>query len=165
VEESIKADQIIPVLVLSEWELSGSPADLAKTLQYYVDSDDVCGPDFTSILVMKPSDSGSNKSTTSFETSFTFVYHLRANLAATGNTRELPSGPYFLSGQNLHQAWRLFPDDLDAFTVGMIPENVEEPKRYIMYQQSGIATLISKSQFPRRDIPIFRRCLERRSGT
>lgn len=40
----------------------------------------------------------------------------------------LPSAPYFLHGYNIHQAWRLYPDDLDAFICSVIPEDVWEPK-------------------------------------
>jgi hypothetical protein len=33
----------------------------------------------------------------------------------------LPEGPYFALGRHLHQAWRLFPDDLAAFSKAVIP--------------------------------------------
>lgn len=122
-EESVKADQIIPVLVLSEGEIYGGPEKLAETLQHYVSHDDVCSLEFTAILVMKPSGSGGKRTMTAISS----VYHLQADLEAKENAAELPSGPYFLSGSNLHQAWKLYPDDLDAFTVGVIPENVGEP--------------------------------------
>lgn len=38
---------------------------------------------------------------------------------------ELPPGPYFLCGKNIHQAWKLYPDDLDAFQTTVIPENTQ----------------------------------------
>lgn len=38
--------------------------------------------------------------------------------------RDLPSGPYFLHGPNLYQAWRLYDDVLDAFTFGVIPNSI-----------------------------------------
>jgi len=41
---------------------------------------------------------------------------------------ELPSGPYFLHGPNLHQAWRLYDDEYGAFTFGVIPDDVDQPK-------------------------------------
>lgn len=31
-------------------------------------------------------------------------------------------GPYFLQGKELHQAWRLYPDYLCAFTSSMVPD-------------------------------------------
>lgn len=39
----------------------------------------------------------------------------------------LPSGPYFLQGQNIHQAWRLYPDELDAFIITVVPREVSSP--------------------------------------
>lgn len=131
-EESIKADQIIPVLVLSEQELDGGPEKLWKTLQYFVDNDDVCSKEFTSILVVKPSqreDGSVDSSPKAFRGSFSAVYHLRTSSIAKKSEIDLPSGPYFLSGQNLHQAWRFYPDYLDAFTFGLISENFNEPYR------------------------------------
>lgn len=41
----------------------------------------------------------------------------------------LPPGPYFLCGQNIHQAWRLHEDDLDAFVISVVPEQVKNPVR------------------------------------
>jgi hypothetical protein len=38
---------------------------------------------------------------------------LRLNARAQGRT--IPDGPYFMLGDKLHQAWRLYPDHLDAF--------------------------------------------------
>jgi hypothetical protein len=134
VEESVKADQIIPVLVLSERELDGGPEELGKTLQYFVDHDDVCSDEFTGILVVKPSNSRRDRTNTSaieLGSTFSSVYHLMEDLSANRNGVELASGPYFLSGPNLHQAWRLYPDELDAFTVGMIPENIQSTARYV----------------------------------
>jgi hypothetical protein len=42
----------------------------------------------------------------------------------------LPAGPYFVHGNNIHQAWRLYPDVLDAFIYGVIPRDVLEPDVY-----------------------------------
>ncbi|RWA09516.1 hypothetical protein EKO27_g5579 [Xylaria grammica] len=35
----------------------------------------------------------------------------------------IPEGPYFIEGQDIHQAWRLFPDHLAAFTAAVIPDD------------------------------------------
>ncbi|KAI1110106.1 amidase signature domain-containing protein [Nemania sp. NC0429] len=43
----------------------------------------------------------------------------------------LPEGPYFLMGSFVHQAWRLYPDVLRAFTVATIPSfNLGDKGRY-----------------------------------
>ncbi|EFR04156.1 amidase [Nannizzia gypsea CBS 118893] len=36
---------------------------------------------------------------------------------------DLPEGPYFIVGQNLHQAWRLYPDTLGAFSTTVVPDD------------------------------------------
>lgn len=138
VEESVRADQIIPVVVLSEEEVNAGPEELGRTLQYLVDNDDVCTDEFTGIIVVKPSGSGSDPREAcasasdiraSLDCPFT-VYHMTNGLDTSEERDLLPSGPYFLSGQNLHQAWRLYPDDLDAFTFGLLPDSPFDPQRY-----------------------------------
>ena len=38
---------------------------------------------------------------------------------------ELPLGPYFILDGNIHQAWRLYPDNLSAFSTAVIPDDDE----------------------------------------
>ena len=35
----------------------------------------------------------------------------------------LPEGPYFAVGRQLHQAWRLYPDNLSSFVTAVIPRD------------------------------------------
>ena len=39
----------------------------------------------------------------------------------------LPSGPYFLRNNSIHQAWRLYEDNLDAFIIPTVPTDVITP--------------------------------------
>ncbi|EGZ71764.1 hypothetical protein NEUTE2DRAFT_110688 [Neurospora tetrasperma FGSC 2509] len=141
-EAPIKADQVIPVLLLTEEELNGTPDQIGQLLQYYVDTDDVCSPSFTDILVEKPSKNGNislfteRKDDSSCSSKAT--YRLQKTSLHTSSTDNpeaqdddnLPSGPYFLSGPNLHQAYRLYPDTQDAFIYGMIPNDVHNPSGF-----------------------------------
>lgn len=137
VQENVRADQIIPVLVLSEQELESGPEQLGRILQYYVDNDDVCEDEFTGILVVNPTASGSDSRGVAGDVSgpdlsrFSSVYHIASDSARLlDGASRLPSGPYFLSGPNLHQAWRLYPDELHAFTFGLLPDNPFSPQRW-----------------------------------
>ncbi|CAN8105645.1 unnamed protein product [Discula destructiva] len=135
VEESVRADQIIPVLVLSEREIESGPEKLWDILQYYVNNDDVCIDDFTGILVVMPtsnpdSDHVSHHVPSPDLSRFSSVYHMKSETIVYEQERKLTSGPYFLSGPNLHQAWRLYPDDLDAFNFGLIPDDVFTPESF-----------------------------------
>ncbi|KAK4224072.1 hypothetical protein QBC38DRAFT_511972 [Podospora fimiseda] len=42
----------------------------------------------------------------------------------------IPSGPYFLVDGGLHQAYRLYEDELDSFIFGVIPDDVLNSKKY-----------------------------------
>ncbi|KAK1780267.1 amidase signature domain-containing protein [Copromyces sp. CBS 386.78] len=135
-EAPIKADQVIPVLLLTEEELNGTPEQIGQLLQYYVDTDDVCSSSFTDILVEKPSKKSSSPSPSSSKATYRLLQTVAARTSyGTTNPEDdpqdedddLPSGPYFLSGPNLHQAYRLYPDTQDAFVHGMIPNDVHNP--------------------------------------
>lgn len=138
----MRADQVIPVVVLSEDEINAGPEELGRTLQYLVDNDDVCTDEFTGIIVVKPSRSAlepheayaSASDGQASLNSSSAVYHMITDGLGTSEEVDLlPSGPYFLSGQNLHQAWRLYPDDLDAFTFGLLPDSPFNPQRYYSF--------------------------------
>ena len=49
-------------------------------------------------------------------------WNIRSAFAVTGS---IPPGPYFLHGNAIHQAWRLYPDTLEAFSVAAYPQNVK----------------------------------------
>lgn len=133
---------MIPVLLLTEEELNGTPDQLGQLLQYYVETDDVCSPSFTDILVEKPSkDSSSNlsrekKNDSSYPPKAAYrlqktILHISSiDNPEAQDDDNLPSGPYFLSGPNLHQAYRLYPDTQDAFIYGMIPNDVHNPSGF-----------------------------------
>lgn len=57
---------------------------------------------------------------------FSTVYHT----APSSPAKALPPGPYFLSQGNIHQAYRLYEDELDSFIFSVIPEDVFNPKKF-----------------------------------
>lgn len=86
--------------------------------------------DFGSVLVEKP---GSGESHVVIDTTLAgrHVYHLD-QITALEDMAELPSGPYFLHGPNLHQAWRMYDDEFGAFTIGVIPDSLYQPAEYVV---------------------------------
>lgn len=90
--------------------------------------DDVFVPDFGSVLVEKVPDNGTNSTTERVGISQE-LYHLATVEESPNDLADLPSGPYILHGPNLYQAWRLYEDELEAFTFGVIPEDVNEPNQ------------------------------------
>ncbi|KAF0641863.1 hypothetical protein FPSE5266_07106 [Fusarium pseudograminearum] len=128
IQETINPDALIPVTLLTTDEIFG---DIEGVLNLFDSVDDVFVPDFGSILVEK---TGSNSSHVQDARQ---VYHLDLIKTLEGFS-ELPSGPYFLHGPNLHQAWRLYDDEFGAFTFGVIPDDSGKPDEYQPLTSSSV---------------------------
>ncbi|RBR13067.1 hypothetical protein FVER53590_06671 [Fusarium verticillioides] len=129
IQETINPDALIPITLLSTEEIFG---DLEGILDLFDSIDDVFVPDFGSILVEK---SGDNSSQVHIDTRQ--IYHMDQIKALDGFS-ELPSGPYFLYGPNLYQAWRLYDDELGAFTSGVIPDDLNQPDEFQPLTSSSV---------------------------
>jgi hypothetical protein len=110
-------------------------------LDLFATVDDVFQSDFGGILVEKPDkDSsiglGQNIGPRSSRTvvrlqQVEIAKEVEADADGFG---DLPSGPYFLHGPNLYQAWRLYDDVLDAFAFGVIPNSINDTEDgYVLY--------------------------------
>ncbi|KAF5967012.1 D-mandelate dehydrogenase [Fusarium coicis] len=130
IQETINPDALIPITLLSTEEIFG---DLEGILDLFDSIDDVFVPDFGSILVEK---SGGNSSQVHIDTRQ--IYHMDQIKALDGFS-ELPSGPYFLHGPNLYQAWRLYDDEFGAFTSGVIPDDLNQPDEYVASPVQAVA--------------------------
>ncbi|RDA84412.1 hypothetical protein CP532_2912 [Ophiocordyceps camponoti-leonardi (nom. inval.)] len=141
IQETIKPDALLPVTLLDTHEIFG---DVDETLRRFQSWDDVFAPEFGFVLVEKPGANSSKVATTTTPAKSSMksgkeLYRLTeggddsghselshaASLASQDLTR-LPSGPYFLQGPDLHQAWRIYDDTADAFALGIVPENVTQ---------------------------------------
>ncbi|KAJ3461300.1 hypothetical protein MRS44_009853 [Fusarium solani] len=124
IQETINSDAIIPITLLTTDEVFG---DLEGILQLFESYDDVFNTEFGSILVEKPGSSDNDVVNTTI--TGRQVYHLD-QITALEDMAELPSGPYFLHGPNLHQAWRLYDDEFGAFTFGVVPDDLHQPDEF-----------------------------------
>ncbi|PHH93364.1 hypothetical protein CDD83_5918 [Cordyceps sp. RAO-2017] len=144
IQETINSDALIPVTLLETSEIFGN---VDETLEKFGRRDDVFVSEFGFVLIEKPG--GANSSTGSAMSlqeqhgdaadRRRKIYHLdEAVSLMAGEMARLPSGPYFLFGPNLYQAWKLYDDEADAFALGVIPENAT--------QTAGFQSLNSLSQ-------------------
>ncbi|KAJ5160568.1 uncharacterized protein N7482_007572 [Penicillium canariense] len=121
--EAIPIQEITPVVLVDAKGVQESIEKLWQQLDLFHQADDIYSEEFAQSVVL----TGSPEE----------LDHGRSNLQSqnlssvyTTSGVDLPPGPYFLHGPNIHQAWRLYPDDLDAFIFGVIPENVLQPQRF-----------------------------------
>lgn len=70
---------------------------------------------------------------------------LRRLSHAPVSTDPLPEGPYFLVGNNIHQAWKMYADNLDSLTVAVVPDYVGTANtKYELDYQTGHETYAYK---------------------
>lgn len=104
--------------------------DLEATLRLFALYDDVFVPEFGAVLVEKPGSNASVHRRDASRLPDREIYRLSGDAAVMADVARLPSGPYFLHGPNLHQAWKLYDDEYGAFAFGVIPENVTQTDGY-----------------------------------
>ncbi|KAJ4863587.1 amidase domain-containing protein [Trichoderma breve] len=121
IEETINPDALIPVTLLTTTEIN---TDLEGILQLFATVDDVFQPDFGGILVEKPEKNKTIGFVHNPAPRSRALFSLQRPEVEVAAFEDLPSGPYFLHGPNLYQAWRLYDDFLDAFTFGVIPNSI-----------------------------------------
>lgn len=118
-----------------------SEQDIVDEIKGFLARDDVYSEDFASTIVIHmPArvalDSHINRSSChlySLKNS-----HLDYSLARGGENL-LPSGPYFLYNDGIYEAWRLYPDDLDAFEVAVVLQDRYRPARWDQYTSNNQA--------------------------
>ncbi|KAG6019069.1 hypothetical protein E4U41_003415, partial [Claviceps citrina] len=130
IEETIKPDVVIPVTVLEPEQLYNQ---LEATLRLFDFYDDVFNPEFGNVLIEKPGrGDGAGRMAAMAVGEGKSVMHLRRDTAGASKSKskrsvsDLAAGPYILHGPNVHQAWRIYNDTLDAFASGVYPDKVDE---------------------------------------
>ncbi|KAK3984184.1 amidase signature domain-containing protein [Cladorrhinum sp. PSN332] len=117
--------QIIPFVVISPKNDRVSRLDITDAVSKFARIDDVFSTDFLTGLVgvaghrlepdaindMQEIDTGRGSCW-----SVTNIIPVETDIVP---------GPYFLFGNAIHQAWKLYSDDLDAFSVAVYPTNVK----------------------------------------
>ncbi|KAJ5726505.1 uncharacterized protein N7483_007862 [Penicillium malachiteum] len=118
--QGIRPDVLLKAEVTREYS---SAERIRQQFNIFHKVDDVYNEEFSKTIVLTGTWENLSLVKSSLESqNFTSVY--------TSTAVELPSGPYFLYGSNLHQAWRLYQDYLDDFIFGVVPENVFRPERF-----------------------------------
>lgn len=115
-------------MVLSVEDAAFSLEHAQKTLDAFGHQDDVFSDDFKSVAILQCSQ---DVALSTVAARLAESRHFQAVYTnAPGDTHDrLPQGPYFIQGQSIHQAWKLYEDDLDAFVVPTIADDPANPSR------------------------------------
>jgi hypothetical protein len=100
---------------------------LAHHVLKFSDEDDVFSPEFMAAVIVQQYQDVKTHSTP--HTSETIAFskdHLPLIRMGINREHALPAGPYFLHGKELREAWRLYPDDADAFFAPLQPTPMDD---------------------------------------
>lgn len=117
-----------PIIVISTVNAI-QPEYILSTLSKFAELDDVYTEEFgNSLAIQTVANSGDLFITLNVQLIKRFTSVRISEVESEDHL--LPSGPYFQQDSRIHQAWRLYPDDLNAFVLTVIPNNVRSPTRY-----------------------------------
>ena len=102
---------------------------ILTTISSFAKLDDVYSEDFGRSLVLQAVDILQNSRIIQdlrLHERFVAIYMLQAESLDDF----IPAGPYFLQNRRIHQAWRVYADELNAFVMTVIANDVRSPTRY-----------------------------------
>ena len=118
----------LPATVITVTENVRKPDDIFKLFQQFRAEDDVFSNEFQRILILQGlQDDHFSRLIDAVHSAKDFDHIFR--MPAVSNPETIPNGPYFIGEDGIHQAWRLYEDDLDAFIIPTVPEDVAAPDK------------------------------------
>ncbi|KAI0103174.1 amidase signature domain-containing protein [Nemania sp. FL0031] len=169
---------VIPLVVIHNHSNDLSANLIESSISRFNEEDDVFHDDFAIggyILIHLTGDSSPSEAHTgetektlptvsdySCPDSLTELLRERSlQLLVTKGPYSIPEGPYFIKNQSIHQAWRLFPDRLAAFTAAVIPDDhVDQPNIFTTlsgsysWGEGGQIAVPSKLYFQNSNLPL-----------
>lgn len=133
---AVEQSSLKPLIVLYSDDGTVGVNDLLDAVQHLKSEDDVFSPDFLS-------DSIVIQSSATVQLRVEHLKNLKTSLGpwtvkslftlqSDADRPPLPRGPYFLCGRNLHQAWKLYPDNLDCFATTVVRRDTQSAEsRYV----------------------------------
>ncbi|OBT49057.1 hypothetical protein VE00_00202 [Pseudogymnoascus sp. WSF 3629] len=99
------------VIDFSEEELPLTFSSVEDKFKKFPASDDVFNPNFSGLLIIQ---------TNAKAEKFSVPVGIKAHIQETIWDDRIPEGPYFVKGSSVHQAWRLYPDQLNSFMAATV---------------------------------------------
>jgi hypothetical protein len=119
-----------PAVVLTDRYGNLTPKSMLARMRHFEGVDDVYTSEFGKLILLQrveDSDASSQKPQDDTGKEFPSI----KPLPAASEQELLPEGPYFLLDGAIHQAWKLYPDHLDAFIETVVPDDTLNPLRYV----------------------------------
>ena len=114
-----------PCTIISSNDGNVCVDDIEKIVARFLEVDDVYSLDFVSNIIIQTLGRVASKKRTQLKSCERLGPNIKLQLeySKVDSPEDLlPPGPYFLYGNRIYEAWRLYPDFLDAFQITFMPE-------------------------------------------
>lgn len=143
---AVDQSSLKPLILLHSHDGTVSVKDLLDTVEHLNSEDDVFSLDFLSDSIVIQSSATVQLKAENLKNLKTslgpWTVKSLFTLPSDANRPKLPRGPYFLCGRNLHQAWKLYPDNLDCFATTVVRRDTQSAEsRYVRELRSEIQSL------------------------
>ncbi|THZ54669.1 amidase signature enzyme, partial [Aureobasidium pullulans] len=122
----------IPAVLLTIEDTKFGAESITKTLDLFKRGDDVFSDDFSDTVILQAKGGVDVNDLASRLAKADSPYKLLTKDSADGDL--LPSGPYFVQGSSIYQAWKLYEDHLDAFVIPTVPDDTQKPEKFSVLQ-------------------------------
>jgi hypothetical protein len=130
VVEPLAHSDPIPAVVLTTGDAIDSVDKASTLVDRFASVDDVYSQSFAQSVVLQSSIGNDSLEQLFAEFKASDRFNAVYRTSPSSPPSALPPGPYFLVHGSIHQAYRLYEDELDSFIFGVIPEDVLNPKKY-----------------------------------
>ena len=114
-----------PCTIISSMDGNIGVDDIEKAITGFLEDDDVYSVDFASNIIIQTLRqlTSEKRVQTGFCKSLGPDIKLQLEYSKVDFLEDLlPPGPYFVYGNGIYEAWRLYPDVLDAFQITFVPQ-------------------------------------------
>ena len=113
-----------PCTIISSIDGNIGGVDIENTIARFLKVDDVYSLDFVSYIIIQTLGRVASKKRSQIRCCERFGPNIKQQLEYSKvdfQENLLPPGPYFVYGNGIYEAWRLYPDFLDAFQISFMP--------------------------------------------
>lgn len=97
---------------------------IAKTIEAFLTLDNVYFTAFASLIIIQTAPGAALQRLPQLNDSMLLEFPVKEKIitaSVLSHEGELPSGPYFIQDGVIHEAWRLYSDELDEFEITVVP--------------------------------------------
>ena len=116
--------RLTPATIISSLDSDNGANAISRKIESFIALDDVYSIAFASYIIIQTAPGAASWKPVELKDGTLIDVPVSSQIVSASvffREGDLPSGPYFVRDGLIHEAWRLYCDDLDAFEVTIVP--------------------------------------------